>query len=350
MTETKIDHKQLKEFTLQLLCASGGDVTEAEIVADVLVWSNLVGRESQGVWRLKELLPSLRSGAISSPCYPDFMQKTDSVVVMDAHHGFGRYAGQVAMQKSIEMARQFGVGLVAVRNSKHYGAGAYYAQLAAREDMLGIALTNSARRVAAYGGTTPVFGTNPFAFGAPLRSGESVLIDFSTSAMSGSMIRKGAETNESIPEGVAVDQHGNTVTDSKHEGYTILPFGGAKGYCLSLFVEILSGVVTGSLMSFQILNMLEKPLPSARIGIGHFFLAINITTLLQLDEYYERMEMLVAEIKKSKLQMDVAEIMIPGETRWRNYAEQLREGIRLDQKTTESLKSMANELGVATPW
>ena len=147
------------------------------------------------------------------------MQKSDGIVSVDGHNGFGRYVGHVAMSRAIELARRCGMGLVVVRNSSHFGAGAYYVQLAAQAGMIGFAFTNTPRRVAAYGGLRPIFGTNPIAFGAPLRDGRSVLIDFSTSMMAGSVLRKGLESNEPIREGVAVDEHGKPVTNPEESQF-----------------------------------------------------------------------------------------------------------------------------------
>jgi LDH2 family malate/lactate/ureidoglycolate dehydrogenase len=213
--------------------------------------------------------------------------------------------------------------------------------------MIGFAFTNAQGRVVAHGGLRPIFGTNPIAFGAPLRDGRSVLIDFSTSMMAGTVLRKGLESNEPIPQGVAVDEHGKPATNPA-ELFAMLPFGGAKGYCLGLLVEILAGVITGSLMSFQIPYKPEKTQRVTRIG--HVFLAIDIATLLPLPEYYERMAMLVTAIKDSPLQPGVSEVLIPGEARWRSYLKQIKEGILLDSETIESLESLAAERKIATPW
>ena len=128
----------------------------------------------------------------------------------------------------------------------------------------------------------------------------------------------------------------------------MLPFGGARGYCLSLLVEILAGVLTGSLMSFQIPYILEKTQRVTRIG--HVFLVIDIVTLLPLQEYHERMAMLVTAIKDSPLQPGISEVLIPGEARWRSYRKQIKEGILLDSKTIESLESLAAKQKIATPW
>jgi LDH2 family malate/lactate/ureidoglycolate dehydrogenase len=349
MINRRINHKALREFVAALLLANGTDQTESRTIADILVWTDLVGRSSQGTWRLKELLPRLRAGLIQSPCSPELTRKADGVLLVDGHNGFGRYVGHMAMLRTIELARRCGVAIAAVRNSSHFGAGAYYVNLAAQSGLIGLTLTNTPRRVAAYGGLRPIFGTNPIAFGAPLENGYSMLVDFSTSMMAGSVIRKGQESNEPIREGVAVDENGRSVTNPKEgQVFAMRPFGGAKGYCLSLLVEILTGVITGSLMSFQIPSMLEKAQPVTRIG--HFFLVIDIASLLPLQEYHQRMNVLVAAIKDSPLEPGVCELLIPGETRWRNYVEQMEEGILLDSKTIESLEFLAAEVKVATPW
>jgi LDH2 family malate/lactate/ureidoglycolate dehydrogenase len=347
MIDRRINHKALRDLAAALLSAGGTDESEVGIIADILVWTDLVGRSTQGIWCLKTLLQRLRAGFIQSPCSPEFMQKTDAIALVDGHSGFGRYVGHVGMSRAIELARRCGIGLAVVRNSSHFGAAAYYVHLAAQAGMIGFAFTNAPRRVAAHGGLRPIFGTNPIAFGAPLRDGDCVLIDFSTSMVAGSVLRKGLESNEPIPVGVAVDEHGKPTTNPT-EVFAMLPFGGARGYCLSLLVEILTGVMTGSLMSFQIPYILEKTQGVTRIG--HVFLAIDITTLLPLQEYHERMTMLVTAIKDFPLQPGISEVLIPGEARWRSYRQQIKEGILLDSKTIESLESLAAERKIATPW
>jgi LDH2 family malate/lactate/ureidoglycolate dehydrogenase len=347
MTDRRIDHKDLRDLAVALLSAGGTDGSEAGTVAEILIWADLVGRSTQGIWCLKTLLARLRNGFIQSPCQPELTQKADGIALVDGHNGFGRYVGQVAMSRAIELARRCGMGLAMVRNSSHFGAAAYYVQLAAQAGMIGFALTNAPRRVAAHGGIRPIFGTNPVAFGAPLSDGSSVLVDFSTSMIAGSVLRKGLESNEPIPQGVAIDEHGQPATNLADIS-ALLPFGGARGYCLSLLIEILAGVITGSLMSFQIPYILEKTERVARIG--HVFLVIDIATLLPPPEYYERMAMLLTAIKDSPLRPGISEVLIPGEIRWRNYREQINNGISLDRKTIESLESLAGELKIPTPW
>jgi LDH2 family malate/lactate/ureidoglycolate dehydrogenase len=347
MIDRRINHKDLRDLAVALLSAGGADESEVCTIADILIWADLVGRSTQGIWCLKTLLQRLHAGFIQSPCSPEFTQRRDGIVLVDGHNGFGRYVGHVGMLQAIELARRCGIGLALVRNSSHFGAAAYYVNLAAQAGMVGFAFTNAPRRVAAHGGLRPIFGTNPIAFGAPLSNGQSVLVDFSTSMMAGSVVRKALESNEPLTEGVAIDQHGLPTT-SPTEVFAMLPFGGARGYCLGLLVEILTGVLTGSLMSFQIPYILEKTQQATHTG--HVFLVIDVTALLPIQEYHERMATLVGTIKDSPLQSGVAEVLIPGETRWRSYLKQIKEGILVDSATIESLEALAAERKIATPW
>src|SRR5256885_1941239 len=105
MIERRINHQDLRDLAAKLLTAAGTDALEAATIADVLVWADLAGRSTQGVWRLTVLLPRLRGGFVRSPCSPGFIQKTDAMVLVDGHDGFGQYVGHVAMARAIELAR-----------------------------------------------------------------------------------------------------------------------------------------------------------------------------------------------------------------------------------------------------
>lgn len=349
MTNVNVNHQTLERFTLDILQASGVDEAEARIIAKALVWANLIGRAPQGALRLGVYLKRFRLGLIQSPCRPEFTQTSESVCLLDGQDGFGHYLGHIGMLKAIELADRYGLGLVGVRNSNHFGAAAYYVQLAAEQSKLGLTTSNSFPRVAPYGGLTPALGTNPFAFGAPTRNGQAILVDFATSAMAGSSIRQAKAERKEIPPGVIIDAHGRDLTDPNLAAQdVILPFGGAKGFCLSLMVEILSGVITGAAISHQIASVYKNFENSSKNG--HLFIAIDIAKLMPIETYFERMEMLIGYIKTAKTGEDVAEILLPGETRWRTHRRQLAEGITLDLETVETLTTLAQTLNVPAPW
>lgn len=349
MDEVRVDPALLRRFIGEVLLAAGVDPREAPIIANVLVWFDLVGQYAQGVERLPAYLRRLELGLIVSPCYPELVRKSDAINLIHGNDGFGHYLGHIAMSRAIELAAERGVGVVGVRDSNHFGAGAYYAQLAAARLQLGLAVSNSAPRSASHGGLKSILGANPFAFGAPLRDGQSILVDFSAGASSDSMIVTAAEESEPIPEATASDRAGKPIADSARAPHAAtLQLGGSEGFSLDLMIEILSGVITGSAISHEIASLDENFERSSRLG--HLFVALEVSRFMPVKDYFDRMDMLLSFVKGAAQQAGVDAALITGETRWQNYAQQSAEGVCLALKAIESLTTLATDLGLRTPW
>lgn len=349
MGKVRVDFRLLEKFAFDILHSSGVDAQEAGIIAEAMVWTDLIGRSGHGLKRLPIFIKRFKQNLINSPCQAKFVPKSDAVSLLQGNDGPGQFLGHKAMSKAIEVADKRGVGVVGVQNSNHFGANSYYSQMAAEANKISIVTTNSFPIVAPQGGMSPVFGTNPFAFGAPVRNGQSILVDFSTSGISGAMIRKAVADQRSIPKGVALDEDGNDTTDPERASKgNILPMAGAKGYCLGLMVEILSGVITGSAISREIGSVWKDFTKSNRVG--HLFLAIDVSSLMPLEIYYDRIEGLVGYIKEAKKRDGIDEILLPGETRWRCYHQNVENGVPLGENIVNELQSLADELKLIPPW
>jgi len=339
-----ISTDKMTQFARDILMAAGTDKDQAEGVAEVLVWSNAHGRPNQGVWRLPILTTRIKKGLFNTPCSPTIKAGKAAVAAMFGDNGIGHYVGRFAVDTAIERAKEHGIATVAVSDSNFLGTCGYYVNRIADQGMIGIMWNNSFPKVAAHGGQKPVFGTNPIAFAAPRKSDGNIIVDLSTGASAGSTITKAIENGESIAKGIAVDKDGNPITDpSKVAGGTLLPFGGAKGYGLSLMVEILAGVLSGAGISKSVRSMygdMENPGNS-----GHFFIAIEIDALMDMETYYQRLELLIGYINESE------GVQLPGDNRWNALIKMEQAGgINLDKNTIETLTGLAAELGVATPW
>jgi LDH2 family malate/lactate/ureidoglycolate dehydrogenase len=339
----------LREFAYDVTCASGADEAQARSLADALVWCDQVGRHTQGVWRLPILTKRISLGLIKSPCNAAFKQRTRCLEVLDGDSGLGHHVGQLAMRRAIDIAASEGIGAVAVHNSNFFGAGAYYVSLSAQRNMIGVAMSNSFPKVAAFGGFHPVLGTNPFAFSAPRADGRSILLDMSTSASAGSTITKTAELGKSLPEGVAIDVAGNPMTNPNdvHTG-ALLPFGGPKGFGLALMVEVLCGVITNAGVADGVKSMYNNFSESG--NNGHFMLAIDIAKLLPLDQYLQRVEHLIDVLKASSGDSTERGVLIPGEVRWEKFDESLKNGVPIDGQTRVALETLATLHRVEVPW
>lgn len=345
----RILHKNLEGFVEKLFIKAGVNASESSIIARILVWTDLIGRYTHGVKRVPVLLKRFQKGLIQSPCNEQVEQKSSTVYSIDGKGGFGPFLGHIAMKKAIDVAEEQGVGLVTVRDSNFYGAGAYYVNLAAAQLKIGIALSNAFPKVVAHGGVKAVFGTNPISFSAPMENKKTVLVDFSTSIVAGATIREYVEENKELPEGIAIDSDGYPIINPrKVNSGALLPFGEAKGYGLALIVEILAGVLTGAGISHEIASMFHDF--ENKGNIGHFFLTIDIKKFFSMDFYYKRMNQLVDIIKSSGNNSKFAEILIPGEKRWQFCDDQLKNGIQLDAQTISSLEKLAADFSLDIPW
>ena len=136
--------------------------------------------------------------------------------------------------------------------------------------------TNATPKVAPYGGTKALFGTNPICFGCPTPSGHPILVDFSTSAIAGSTIRNLNEAGGRLPEGVALDSSGKPTTDpSALSTGSLLPIAGPKGSGLGLIVELFCGILAGAGMSHEVGPYYATGKRS--VNLGHVFMAFDIS-------------------------------------------------------------------------
>lgn len=340
---------QLKTFILKILDRIGCKGPQTNIIAENMVWCDRIGRSNHGVRRLPVLSKRISLGLIRCPCNPQLEKKGPGVELMDGDHGSGYFTGHLAISHAIELAKDSGIGAVGVYNSEFFATGAYYVNLAAKSGMVSFAMSNSVPNVAAFGGVKPVLGTNPFAFGAPRKDGHPLMLDMATSASAGSTVRQYANEGRSLPKGIAIDSTGNPITDPNlvTQG-AVLPFGGAKGFGLSLMVEILSGVLTGAGFSHGVKSMFQNFDEYA--NNGHMFIAIDVEHFMPLDYFYDRMEEMVTLIKASANGFPDRNVRMPGDLRWDSYAKSCDSGICLDVDNVKAIEELASAHQLEPPW
>ena len=342
----RIDVATYRRALGDLIAGAGVDPAQSKTLADNLAWCDMAGRRNHGIERLPIMLSRVGTGAIKCPCEPRFEEKAPTISLLDADGGFGHHAGRLAMDRACEMAAGQGIGAVGVRNSNFYGAGAYYAQLAARRGMIGIALSNSFPKVAAHGGTRPALGTNPLSFAAPRNAERSIIVDMSTAALAGSTVREAMTKGTPLEPGIAIDADGKPVLDPvSASSATLLPAAGAKGFGLAIMVEILSGVLTGSGIGGEVRSMYRDV--DRKGENGHFMLAIDIGRWMPLDEFGERMETLCRWL----VPQDAPEgARLPGDARWTEMARSLSDGVLVEDNTVGAIEKLACELGLEPAW
>ena len=278
----------LRVFITELFTAGGMRPMEAEWFAESIVQANLWGIDSHGVIRVPTYFERILNNAIKRNADIKTIRRVAAVTLIDGDGAAGAVAGRIAMEQAIQDARSHGVGVAGVTNSNHFGAAALYSQLAVRQGMIGISMTNVMPLIAAPGAKAAVAGNNPFSIAVPTYSDFPFVLDMSLSVVAGGKLRLAMAKGEKIPYGWGVDVDGKPTDDPKKalEGF-LLPIGGYKGLGLAYAVDILCGVITGGAFADQMRSMYHDPdVPSLT---GHMMIAMDLSAWISPDEMRKRM-------------------------------------------------------------
>jgi LDH2 family malate/lactate/ureidoglycolate dehydrogenase len=341
----RIDHQKLLNFCQRLLAAGGMPPPDAELVGGLLVKAELRGYAGHGVTRVPQYLAFIKNKTYDLSTRPRIVRQGKLTAVVDGRHYIGQVAAQMAMRLAIEKAREHGAGVVTLRRAGHTGRLADYMEMAAEQGLIGMgAVSVGSATTTLYGGMKPIIGTNPMAFGIPARGGRSIILDFATASMSMGEIQKRVAKKQAIPEGMLLDAEGKPTNDfRKFRGPprgVFLPFGGYKGSGVALLTEILGGLLSGNGPGR---DWWEK----GGHGINGVFLqALAVEEFQELNEFYDRIDELIAFIKSSPCAPGFSEILLPGEAGQRREALQRANGVEVDDGTWRQLTQLAVELGL----
>lgn len=308
------------------LLKEGVDEQVAEYVAQGLTSTSLRGVDSHGIRLIHHYLAGVKSGRINPRPQFKVEKKMATAAVLDADDTFGHAACMEAVKVAVQMAGEFGSGHVAVKNSTHFGAAAYYSIEIASHDMVGMSFTHSDSLIVPTFGKRSFLGNNPICFAAPVKDEEPFCLDMATSITTFNEIRRLRETGERAPEGVGLDSEGRPSTDP-NEITMLTPVGEYKGYGLSLMVEILCSMLTGMNYGPHISKMFEK-LENKR-HLGQFVSALNISAFQEVDVFKERMSLLLNELRSEPSLDPGNRVMVADDPQKKNYARRTMEGIPL---------------------
>lgn len=339
------DWKLLKLFCENVFIKAGVPEERAAIVAESLIEADLRGVDSHGVVRTGIYLQRVVAGRISPTANPEIVHDGLSSVLLDGHNNFGSVVGMEALRIACERARSNGVCIVGVKNSNHFGTGAYYALKAVSQDIALIVMSNASQTMPPTGGVRPFLGTNPLAVGFPAKEELPFILDMATSVVARGKIIVASQKEEDIPLGWAIDKQGRPTTNANEalDG-SVLPVGGPKGYGISMFIDILSGVLTGAGYGSHVKNMYLNWEDNQ--NVGHMYMAININNFMPITVFKDRMDDYIRSIKAEPKGDGVTEILIPGELEHRRTLKQKKEGIQLPKKVVQELYDIGQQYGI----
>lgn len=339
-----VSPERLLEFTARVYEHAGLPRSDARRIADSLVQADLWGHQSHGVLRLDWYRARVKAGMMAPVTKPEFVIDGGAIAVIDGHDGVGQVLTTLAMEAAIERARKHGVGIVGVRNSNHFGTAMYYTRMAARAGCVGFLSTNASPSMAPWGGRKKTLGNNPWSIAAPAGKNEPMMLDIANSGVARGKVYLARQKGERIPEGWALNAAGAPTVDPQEaiDGI-ILPMAQHKGYAISVMMDVLSGVLTGSGFATGVHGPYQFEHKSR---CGHLAMALNIEAFQSVAEFDARMERYVADLKSVPLAQGYDEVFYPGEIEARNDARNREQGLKFPDDTIADLERMAAETGI----
>ncbi len=279
---------------------------DANIIAEVILQSDLYGIESHGVQRLFRYFRALDQGTIDAAAKPETVFETPVSAVIDGHNAMGQLVGYRAMRLAIEKAKKSGICMVSVRNSNHYGIAGYYAKMACEEGLIGISSTNTNPMMVPTNGCVPLLGTNPIAFAIPAEP-YPFLFDAATTAITRGKVEVYNKLGKALHEGWAVDADGEGATEASavlgriahHENGGLLPLGGMseesgghKGYGYAMLCEFFAACLSLGTTSDCIGA-------DGKAGVCHFFTAVDPSIFGDADAIRAHFERYLQTLRES---------------------------------------------------
>ena len=332
---------KLKTILKKIFLRHGLSHSHSLICVDALINAELVGAYGHGLSRLKMYCDRISKKLINAKPKIKIKKISESVSHIDANNSIGFVSADLGIKTAINHAKKTGIGMVAVKNSGHYGLSGYYAEQAVKKNLVTMIYTNAPPAVAPHGALKSLFGTNPVCFGTPSGSKIPFILDTSISMINRGKIRVAAKNNQEIPEGVALDRFGNPTIDAKKalEGVQ-LPIAGFRGSGLAWMVDILSGVLTGGNHAGRVKDPFDDF--SGPQNIGHLFIAFK-ANLFQKN-YNQRIKDNIKTIKKLPKIKGVKEIMYPGENKFYRFKKNLNRNILINNNVMDDINALLGNI------
>ena len=354
-----IDFDLMERFMTDVFMGIGVPEDEAKTCANVLIEADKQGIDSHGSNRLKPIYyDRIKDGIQFAKTNFEIVREGPTTAVVDGHHGMGMVIGKRAMGMAIEKAREFGMGMVAVRNSTHYGIAGYYARMAVDAGMIGITGTNARPSIAPTFGVENMLGTNPLTFGIPSDEGFPFMLDCATSITQRGKIEVYDKLGKVMPKGWVIDEKGEYQTDAHKvledlvKGSAALtPLGGAgedlagyKGYGYATVVEILSAALQGGNFLKMLLGIENgKKVP---YGLGHFFIAIDISAFIELEDFKKTTGDILRALRNSKKAVGQDRIYTAGEKEYETWLYRKDKGVPVNGELLKELIAVRDELNL----
>ena len=368
MPKLTVDWKTIHDFMFDAFKGVGVPEEDCEMVVDVLLESDRRGIESHGCNRFKPIYIDRINDGIQNPVTNyEIIKDTPCTAVVDGHDGMGQVIGVKSMKLAIEKAKQYGMGMVAVRNSCHYGIAGYYATMAAKAGCIGITGTNARPSVAPTFGVEGMFGTNPLTIGIPTDEDFDFVIDCATSITQNGKIEYYERIGEEVHPGTMIGLDGEPVTGDAGAALKMIrngtaalttlggigeALGGYKGYGYAMVIELLSAILQDGNYG-KALNGKDENGNKIPYHLGHFFIAIDTDHFLGEELARKKAGEIIRSVRNSKKAPGADHIYSAGEKEWNVWLQRKDSGVPINEAVQKEINEVRDSLGLTQyvfPW
>lgn len=355
-----LDWEKYYSYVKAIFMANGVPEADAEICTEILLDADKKGIDSHGANRLKPMyIDRIKAGIQSAVTDWEIIRETSTTAVIDAHDGMGQVASHHSMRIAIEKATKYGMGMVAVRNSAHYGVAGYYTEMAAEAGLIGISGTNARPSIAPTFSVENKLGTNPLSFALPTDEEFPFSLDAATSIVQRGKIEMFDREGKDTPAGTVIGRNGEAMTDSSEilKGLVsgdaaLAPLGGIgeelsgyKGYGFATVVEIMSAALQqGNFLS--LLAGLDDDDGQMRYHLGHFFIAIDTEAFMGRESFEKTAGNILRELRDAEKVPGEERIYTAGEKEHLVWQERKETGLPINESIQKEFIQMRDEAGL----
>ncbi len=333
----QIDGMKLSITMKAILKSKNVNQESIDHCVDSLIQASLRGVDSHGINLFPHYCRAVDGGRINKTPNFKISSSAPSAAILNADHAFGHHAGAVAIDYAIERAKETGMCAIGVIDSSHFGAAAYFALRAANKNCIGWSFTNADALVKAHNSKEAFFGTNPICFTAPMQNEGPFCLDMATSTVSWNKIKNYRMANNPIPEDWAFDEQGKSVSDP-HQARSLRPAGDYKGFGMGMMIDILCAVLTGGIMSKDLLPMFTSPISEPR-RISHFFMVMDIGKFTQIDFFKQNLQIMADRIRMLPKSSN-EKVMVAGDPEKKAFSKRTVEGIPVNENLWEEFLNL----------
>jgi len=335
-----------ENFISSALQAEKVPAGDADIIANLMVKSDLAGADGHGIFRLPAYLKRIRAGGVNLNPNIHIEREQGATALINGDNALGHLVMNKAVDLAIKKVKQHSVCWVGSHFGNHSGAASVYVRKLAEHGYIGIYMAvGNANHMAPWGGIDLLLSTNQIAIAVPAGDEPIVLLDIATTVAAYGKVKVAAQKGESIPDDWMIDRQGKPITDPKRssEG-SLLPIGGYKGYGLAVMIGLLAGALNNAAVGKGTVDFNAHH--DLITNTGQTIIAVDPSAFGDKEAFVQRVIDLVSDLKNSSTLPGVKEIRVPGEGAAKTMAERTRVGIPLSPELIEALNTCAQECGI----